>query len=302
MKVEEQLLPHQDLAPTYEKATWLYVYRDFSNSEADRAAERISLRFGVTSWPQMFLADPHTWQILRHTGRTLPSFLKAVEETTVETGKSTTALADTQAAEERASKLETKPSKSLALAHIDDVDVVVRYRALQVLADKAPRSIAPRAVELLQVPNDPFRFKVCEILKAAADPKGAPALEALVRDPQHALNPNVLRIRAVQALATCGRPESVETIAPHAQSGAYFNGLTRISIDTLEAIADKHKKARDAVREALRAAYPPPADPKDARAHRACLALAKHVHKALGSKKRFPKVYDEEARRKLMGE
>ena len=260
------MLPHSDLKRVYDKAIWLYVYRDFSKSADDRAAERIMLRFGVTSWPQLFLADPHTWKVLSHTGRQVQRFVDVLEKTSVKTGQSTTALEDTKAAEARAIALEKKPTKKLALAHIDDADIVVRYRALEVLADKDLKAIAPRALSLLEVPNDPFRFKVCEILKGAADTEAAPALEALVREPTNSLNPNVLRIRAVQALATCGRPASVEAIAPHAQSGAWFNGLTGISIDTLAALAKKHKKARKAVQEVLRQSYPVPPDPSDARA------------------------------------
>ena len=100
---------------------------------------------------------------------------------------------------------------------------------------------------LLQVPNDPFRYSVCAALKDAADPKANQALEAIVEEPRDSLNPNVLRMRAVQALGVCGDAGSVEVIAPHAQSGAYFNGLTGVSIDALVAIAKRHRKARAAV-------------------------------------------------------
>ena len=104
----------------------------------------------------------------------------------------------------------------------------------------------------------------------------------------------------MQALATCGDADSIEVIAPHATSGAYFNGLTRISLDALVAIAERHRKARKAVREVLKQAYPEPPDPADERATRACIALAKHVHKALGEKRAFPDPYDDAARKKLM--
>ena len=52
------MLPNPALKETYDKIVWVYVYRDFSKSKEDRAAERISMRFGVSSWPQIFLVDP----------------------------------------------------------------------------------------------------------------------------------------------------------------------------------------------------------------------------------------------------
>ena len=72
------MLPNKALAPVYEDVIWCYVFRDFSGSERDRAAERIELRLGVTSYPQIFLADPMSFEILEHTGRQVESFLVAV--------------------------------------------------------------------------------------------------------------------------------------------------------------------------------------------------------------------------------
>ena len=170
-----------------------------------------------------------------------------------------------------------------------------------------PGRVVARIVE--QVDGEPrvdlavagFAPGADELIEIAVAPAGREAdFETLVREPTHSLNPNVMRIRAVQALATCGRPESVEVIAPHAKSGAYFNGLTGIAIATLVTLAEKHRKSRDAVQNVLRQAYPIPPDPSDTRAMRACIALAKRVHKALGARKKFPDPYDEAARKKLM--
>jgi len=292
------LLPNPALEDLYDKAVWVYVYRDFKNDESDRAAERISLRFGVTSWPQLFLADPATMEILRHTGRSVASFRKAVGETRVEPAPTLDALARIAAAEKRAVELEKRPSRKLARERLDDPDIVVRTRALEILAKKDPDTVVERAAELLRVPSDPFRYAVCNVLKEAEDPSAAPALEAIVKAPQNSLNPNVLRIRAVQALSTCGNAGSVAVIAPHAQSGAYFNGLTGISVDALAAIAKRHRDARSAVKAALRKAYPPPGT--DERSRRASLALAKRIHRAAGDPRPFPAVYDEKARARLM--
>ena len=300
MKLEEQLLPHVDLQPTYDQAIWVYVYRTFKKDDADRLAERISLRFGVTSWPQLFLADPSDWTILAHTGRTTSSFLSAFARTKVKAAASMEAHARLQAAEARAKALEKKPKLSAARKALDDEDIVVRTRALEALAEKDPDTVVARSLSLLQVPSDPFRFTVCKILAKAADPKAARALEALVKEPKQSLNPNVLRIRAVQALATCGDAASVAAIAPHASSGIYFNGLTGVSISALVSIRERHPKTKDAIEAVLRGGYPKPPDAEDKRAERACLALAKRIHKALGAKAPFPEVYDEEARARLM--
>lgn len=308
MILEEQLLPDPALKPAYEKAVWVYVYRTFEGDEPDRLAERISLRFGVTSWPQLFLADPATMEIRAHTGRTKESFLAAVARVQVDKAADLSAHERLQAAEARAIALEGDPSVKRAKAHLDDEDVVVRSRALQVLAAKAPAEVAARAADLLRVPNDPFRYLVCEAIAKTADPGAVRALEALVRDPTGSLNPNVLRIRAVQALAACGDAASVEVIAPHAASGLYFNGLTGSAVDALAAIARRDPKAREAVATVLRGAYPKPPPAEDAddaqhgRAMRACIALARRVHKALGEKRPFPEVYDDEARARLAEE
>ena len=294
------MLPHPSLKPLYDRLVWVYVYRDFSGSEADRTAERILLRFGVSSWPQLFLADPHDWKILKHTGRTTESFLAAASAVSVSATRSKEALEQTRAGEALAVRLETRPTTKMAREALEHADIVARARGLGVLADKDRKFIVQRAEKLLTVPNDPFRYRVCEVLAKAADPAAARALAAIVENPTGSLNPNVMRIHAVKALAACGDVRSVDAIAPFAQSGDYFNGLTGTAVDALAAIAKRHKNARKEVRRALKAAYPHPPKEDDARAQRACVALAKRIHKALGEKRPFPKVYDEKARAKLV--
>lgn len=294
------MLPDPALKAVYAKATWLYVYRDFSGSEVDRRAERVLLRFGVSSWPQHFLVDPATWETLADTGRSKESFLSAFDRARVERQRSMDVHTGLRAAEARALALEEKGTVALAREGIDDQDIVVRNRALAILATKDAASVAKRALKLLEVENDPFRYEVCRILKEQADPAAEAALADVVREPKGSRNPNVLRIRAVEALGACGTPESVEVIAPFARSGEYFNGLTGISIDALLAIAKRHRKARPAVEAVLKKGYPmPPAD-GEARAMAACVALAKRIHAALESKSPFPDPYDAKAREKLM--
>ena len=86
-----------------------------------------------------------------------------------------------------------------------------------------------------------------------------------------------------------------------ARSGDARNGLTGIAVDAVAAIAERHRKARPAARDALVRAYPPPA--ADAREARRVEALAKRVHDALsritGKRVPFPRTYDAAAREKL---
>jgi hypothetical protein len=85
--VEGQLLPDPQLRPAYEKVVWLYVYRDFSGGPADLAAERVALRLGMTAYPQHLLVDPSSLGILADTGRSVASFLGAVDRTQVGRGE-----------------------------------------------------------------------------------------------------------------------------------------------------------------------------------------------------------------------
>ena len=71
------MLPHEDLAPWYEKAVWLYVCRTWHEDEADLEAARIHDRFGVTSWPHLFLVDPADDRVLQRAGRTTQALDRA---------------------------------------------------------------------------------------------------------------------------------------------------------------------------------------------------------------------------------
>lgn len=297
------MLPSAGLKPAYDKVAWLYVFRDFSKSGADLKAERISLRFGLTSWPQLILVDPGSLRILRHTGRTVTSFLAAVDSAKVTASEYSTALDLVKQADARAIQLEENPSVELAKQYLDDEDIVVRYRALSILAEEAPESVAASAESLLRVRNDPFRYEVCKVLTKTGNAAAKGALESLVRRPAHSNNPNVLRSRAVQALAACGDAESVAVIRP-LTNGSYLNMLTGTAVDSLAAIAGRHPEARDRVRRILIEAYPtPPSEPNQTRT-RYCLSLARRVHSALekitGESRAFPNVYDLAAREKLL--
>ncbi len=303
MIVEEQLFPRPELAAVYDSVTWTYVYRDFSGSEADQRAERIEMRFGVSSYPQIFLAHPETLEVPEHLERTVAEFVPVLAATKVEVSEDSAANQRLREAEARAVKFSQHPSAARAKELLDDGDIVVRYLALRFLAEQEPEFVGERANELLLVPHDRFRYDVCSALQKLAQVSAAPALEALVLNPVDSLNPNVLRMRAVSALATCGREESVPVIAPHATSGLYFNGLTRLAIDALLAIAKRDRGAREAVVTTLKQAYPDPSLTENERAATSYQRLARHVHatlQQLSIQPPFPAVYDEEGRASLM--
>lgn len=310
--MEEQLLPLPALEPAYEKVVWLYVYRDFSGSVEDRAAERIALRMGYSSYPQHHLVHPESFQRLTSTGRSVESFLGAVERTKLSIGSTSDAPSALARAERIAGELEEKPSPTRALTLLrdeDETDVVVAYRAAAIVADEAPDELAALSDRLLALPHDPLRYLVLDALGGTGDVAAAPALESIAAEPADSLNPNVLRIRAVKALAACGRAESVPVLAPFAEAADWRNGLTRTALDALMAIAEREKDARKPVRAVLARSFPaPPAADLDeavrARTERGIVSLAKHVHGLLtdltGKRVKFPPDYDEAGRSKLV--
>ena len=303
------MLPNAGLKPAYDKVAWLYVYRDFSNSETDLNAERISLRMGVTSWPQHILVDPQSLQTLGSTGRSVESFLRAVDAIKLKPSKSTAALTRIKAADVRAKELETKPTVDLATQRLADNDIVVRYRALRILAEQAPQVVAGQAVELLGVPNDPFRYEVCSVLSKstvlskAGEVEAKSALERLVRKPSNSKNPNVLRMRAVQALSTCGDAQSIDVIQPFTK-GSYLNSLTKTAVDALAIIAERDPDAKQRVQRVLVESFPQPPSETMPTHSRLCVSLAKTVHRALeritDNSRPFPDDYDAATRNDLM--
>ena len=297
------MLPNAALKPAYNKVVWLYVYRDFTQNPADVRAERVSLRISVTSWPQLVLVDPATVEVIGSTGRTVDTFLREVDRAAAKVRVVTTlAAADRVAdADARAAELESSSSLQLARRYINDSDIVVRYRALHLLAEKDPEFIAQHAVAL-QVPNDTFRYEVCAVLGTAGRMDARGALESLVRDPVQSRNPNVLRIKAVAALGTCGSRESIPVIQP-LTGGSYLNGLTGTAVRSLTQIATNDPTATTEVRRILISAFPEQLEDTPVHA-RYCSAFAKAVNAALesvtGTQQVFPEIYDESTRRILI--
>ncbi|QTN32054.1 thioredoxin family protein [Akkermansiaceae bacterium] len=297
--MEKGLLSDPKLAEFYDDVIWMYLFQDFSGSEADRAAQRVALRFGISAYPQHFLVDPYSLEVIADTDRSLASFSAAVKSAKVgEAGALTHELL--RKADARAVEVETNLTDGRAIAALGDPDVVVRLLALRHLKDSKPEAIAAKAAELLAIPNDHIRFLVCEVLAESGGAEHEESLLPLVRDPVGSKNPNVMRMKAVQALGKLGAGHAVEAIRPHAVTGKWFNGLTSVSVDALAAIAGRSPNQRAAVKEALIAAYPVPPPPGDERQDRACRDLAERIHRALsdltGKSVPFPETYNAPAR------
>ncbi len=308
------MLPNQELAPAYDQVVWLYNFQDFTRTRAGRKADRVAIRFGMTSWPQLLLIDPSTLEVIGKTGRSVKSFLKAVAGARIQECPSPEAARSRlENAERLAVEIEERPSRANAEAGLEHRDIVVRMRALDYLAGKAPDRVLRRAETLLLIPSDPIRFRVLSIVAEHGNSKFARLLDRLLASPSGSANPNVLRIRSAQALARCGDPGSIDGLATHATTGDFYNGLTRTALAALVSIAGRHPDASDRVRNHLINAYPPPQQERPTRvkltprqaatANRLRLNLAKRVHQALGQvtgkSVDFPVVYDARALEKL---
>ena len=302
MPIEQQLLPSASLKPTYRKVAWLYNNRNFDNSPADRTAERIELRFGISSYPHLLIVDPEKLTVLAELGRTEKDLLNGFART-IKVANAKAAAEKLRQAEDRVAKLEKANTAAAAKKGLTDEDIVVRFTALQMLVKQEPKAVAAKATELLEVPNDNFRYQVCVALTQIGDKSAAKALEKLAADPKSSMNPNVLRIRAVEALAKCGTEESVAVVARFASTGDVNNGLTSEAIEALAEIAARVPKAKTGAKDALVRSYPPAGGSATGEKERS-LALAQKVHQQLtkltGKKVMFPTVYDEAARTKLM--
>ena len=130
-----------------DEVVWLYLYQDFSDSEKDRSAQRVAIRFGISSWPQHFLVDPNTLEVIGDTGRSPASFKSAVRRARIGKPGSLTNKA-LREADARAANLEGDLTDEEAISGLADNDPVVRFRALQHLEDSRPEAIASEAAAL----------------------------------------------------------------------------------------------------------------------------------------------------------
>jgi len=209
-------------------------------------------------------------------------------------------------------KLSAEAKKFLGEAKklLADEDIVVRIRAVQIMNRHEPKAIVPLAARLLEARNDVLRFEVFKVLAEHGDSRSAPVLESLVKDPDGSLNPYMLQIHAVEALARCGRPESVTVLAPLVADANVDNQLTFEAVNALGAIGERAFKAKDkeggrSVTEALVRAYPSARPVRlDVAYQRRAIELYHNVHnqlsKVTGKKLKMPPQYTETSRAKLI--
>lgn len=175
----------------------------------------------------------------------------------------------------------------------DREDIVVRLRALWCLGEARPRRVAEHAAKLLEVSNDPFRYRVLQALGDAPDPQLSRVLVKLFKQAGGAVpskNPNVLRINTARVLAKVGDASAVAALAEVARAADDRNGLTGVVVEALGAIGSRARPAvcREVVAILLESFPPPLADP---RAKRRRLALVKKIAAALAvasGRKRLP--------------
>lgn len=289
------MLPSPDLAPVYDRVTWVYVNRDFSGTPSDRAAERIMLRFGLSSYPHLLLVDPGDFTVLEEIGRSKPQLPSALQSQR-QLAWTKAAVDRYQRAERKAIRLEQAQDASQALAALEDEDLVVRTRAVEIAAKKRPEALASRAARLLEDPSDVIRFQVLAVLAEHGNEKLARPIERLLTSPPSgSKNPNVLRSYAAAALAACGDARSIDALAGLATSGDANNILTAEAVKGLVGIGQRHPQTRSRVVALLVQAYPAPG--------RTGERLARRVHEGLaqltGKKLPFPQPYDAAARERL---
>lgn len=304
------MLPSAELKGVYDKVAWLWNTRDFTEDARDRAAERVEIRFGMTTYPNLLLVDPASEQVLAECAREVAPFLEAVRAAAsrVKKGKAASG-ADTEAiAGELEEATAAKKAHPKAAALVGEADPVVRFRALQNLAATDPAQVAKRAGELLKVPNDAFRFAVLDVLTQAKDAAASPSVLALLKGADDAKtgshNPNVLRCHAAAALGAMGDAGAIEALGPYATTGDYRNGLTRTAIDAIASIGERcGEKGRRPAAEALLAAFPKgEAVPANEVAMRTQLATAVQsaLERVLGKGPEFPSDWTPATRDKLV--
>lgn len=283
------MLPKAELKAAYDDVVWVWVYRDFKNDERDRAAERVEIRFDVTTYPNLFLVDPVSQQLLSETGREIGPFLAAVKASTsrVKKGKAASGADPDAIAVELEEATAAKKAHPKAATLVGEDDPVVRFRAMQNLAAADPREIVKRAKDLLKVPSDPFRFAVLTTLKEAKDPAAGAAVLAVLQGAGSkefpSRNVNSLRCHAAEALGEVGDLSAIEALRPCASTGSYLNSLTFCSVNSIASIAGRvGDKARRPAADALIESFPK-TDPIGEREAGMRGRLAEAVHKGLGT-------------------
>lgn len=262
------MLPSKKLEPWYDKVIWLFVSRNFKKDHKDIVAMRSHDRFGISSWPQMILFDGRDDLVMQEMPRKLEMFIKGLDRGVTAYGKRQ--WQPKASAEERAQLRVRSQQRTIALeslleqhskgakltdADLDaaekdllstDSDIVVRLRALRLLAQLRPGTIVEHAARWLTVANDPWRYELLGILSrhAKPDPNLTRELVILFEQAGEAVpsrNPNVLRIKVADCLARVGDADALNALKVPALEANPRNGLTHTVIRAVGAIAARSR-------------------------------------------------------------
>lgn len=298
--VESEMLSSPDLKPYYDRAIWLYVYRDFSGSPTDKKAERIGNRYSLTSWPQLWLVNPHDLATIRATGRTVKSFANAVANVSIEKTDDLSPVEKLKHFETKVLEFESKPSPAFALELLSGDDIVGQLTAVNYfVSTDRKEAITDRAKDLLAIPNDALRYEVLKVIAETGQGNAAEQVAALVTDPKPSRNYNVLRSHAIKALASCGDENSVAVIAPHTKDTAR-NSTTRVAIAAMIKLNERFPTCKDDVITALADSFPQIEKGVERLVTHHAKLVHDHLQDLTGREIEFPATYDEQTRNKLI--
>ena len=304
--MERGLLSDPKLAAFYDRVVWMYLFQDFSHSDSDRAAERVAIRFGITSWPQHFLVDPYSLEVLADVGRSLASFRVAVDRTSVKRRQGGITPAELVSRDAAARKLESPVSIAIARKQLAHRDVVVRFRAIERLRKADPEGIVQAARWLLVVPHDQIRFAVCQtIARLGADQATAKVLEALVERPAGSRNPKRLADPGRAGARQLWRPARGRSRRTACDGWPLLQRADPRSGGLPWLRSHSERRVRRSPLRGTCARRLPMVKPNlKGRELRACTGLARHVHSALaklmGKTLPFPGKYHSAARTALI--
>ena len=297
--VEREMLSAPELKPYYDRAIWLYVYRDFTGSPTDKKAERIGNRYSLTSWPQLWLIDPNDLSTIRASGRTVGSFVNATKDIKIKKTDDLSAVKKLQHFESKVLEFESKPSPAFALELLESEDIVAQLAAVNYfVSTDRKEAITDRAQQLLAIANDALRYEVLKVIAETGKGNANTEISALVENPAPSRNFNVLRSYAIKALAACGDSSSVEVIAPHAK-GTARNSTTRVAIEAMIKLQKRFPKCEDAVINALADSFPKTEKGMERLVTFHAKLVHDHLQKLTGREIKFPENYDENARKQL---
>jgi hypothetical protein len=207
------LLPHPKLKPVYNKIVWLWACWTHKKDAADLEAERIHVRFGVSCWPQSFLLNPATIEILAHTGRDVDSFLNAVNKSADKISPPEKQAAELTGRLESAKKKlalgKTAEAKEILLPLSKEHDQwEIGLEAQEILETINQPAVNKPVLQWLESPNPNRRAMILEDLATKKSNPKPPATAARLLEDKDGL----VRTRAIQYFAKAD-PAALEKIA-----------------------------------------------------------------------------------------